>query len=465
MDGSASLSQFTERLRVEFERRFPRSLAALHSAGPQLLGGTSHSLRGNNPFMVLVDQASGSQVFDLDGHRIIDYWQGHYANLLGHNPRFVTEALAEELSRGKGLHDGMLHEIEHHLAELLCARTGMDRARFTTSGSLATFYATLLARCFTNRKGVLKVSGGWHGSQPFGLKGVSSRDGTYDHLESEGLPESLGDEILLVKYNDVVALRKTFAEQGRRIACFIVEPLLGSGGGITATREFLAEARRLTSSHGALLISDEIISGFRFRAGDLISSYGVTADLLVLGKIIGGGMPVAAVLGREDVMRLCTPGGGSRVRFEGGTYSAHPLALLAARTMVEKLCDAGSTTYAELANKGEWLRAELIAQFERLSVPVCVTGSLPAGMGGSSVVMWHFVKQQGLQPSCAEDLTRKDRRHPVVDAALFRAVSLLEDLHVKGGGCVSGAHSDADLKSTLQSVANAVARLREAELM
>src|SRR6185295_15520880 len=182
----------------------------------------------------------------------------------------------------------------------------------------------------------------------------------------------------------VEGLERAFARDGNRIACMLLEPWIGSGGGIAATPEFLRSARRLTEKHGALLLCDEIIAGFRFRAGDVTQMYGVRPDLLILGKVLGGGMPVAAVSGRRDVMRLCTREIG-RVKFEGGTYSAHELSMVAAKTMLEHLAASEATIYPRLAASGEKLRAALTAVFAEAKIPVHVTGRPNGVVPGSSI--------------------------------------------------------------------------------
>ena len=298
-DPQAALAAFRQQLNEEYERRYPRSSAHFQRSSGPLLDGCSHAVRWNDPFMPVIERAAGSRVTDLDGHEFIDYWQGHFSNLLGHNPEPIRSALAAALEDGRGLQSGMLHEIEARVSELICACTAAESVRVTTSGSLGTFYASLLCRAATGRECVLKVTGGWHGSQPFGLKGVSPHGEAYDQVETEGLSRSTPSEILLTRYNDLDDLERVFRENGDRIACMLVEPVMGQGGGIPATPEYLRGIRRLTEHHGARMVCDEIITGFRYRAGDLTQLYGVEPDLLVLGKVLGGGMPVAAVF--EDV--------------------------------------------------------------------------------------------------------------------------------------------------------------------
>jgi len=458
-----ALRRFREQLQEEFAARFPRSHAFLKGREGRLLDQVSHAMRWTDPFMPIAAKAEGAAVLDLDGHRILDYWQGHFANILGHNPPVVAEALTQVLADGRGLQSGMLHEIEVEAAELICDCTGSETLRFTTSGSLGTFYAVVLARAFTGRDRVLKVSGGWHGSQPFGLKGVAPRGASFDHLESEGLSSNIDEEVILTRFNDVDRLRDVFKKLGDRIACFLVEPVLGAGGGIPATVEYLEEARRLTEEHGALLLCDEIITGFRFHPGDLATLYGVRPDLLILGKIMGGGMPVAAVAGRRDVLSLGTRE-SKRVKFEGGTYSAHELSLVATRAMVSHLVAKCKSLYPKLAAKGDRMRKEIPRLAEEAGLPVHVLGPSDSDLSAGSLVLVHPAKAGSPRPTCAEDLA--GAAHPWITERLLKSVLLLEDLSSRSGiGAISMAHTDEDLDRTLEGFRAGLARLKQAGLV
>jgi glutamate-1-semialdehyde 2,1-aminomutase len=461
--GERRLTEFRSRLAEEFASRFPRSAAHFERYGPTILDGTSHAMRWVTPFMPVVRKAEGAAVWDLDDHRMIDYWQGHFGNLLGHNPPLVLRALIETFEAGRGLQSGMLHEIEAEVCERIARLTRTETVRLTTSGSLGTFYSALLARSFTGREIVLKASGGWHGSQPFGLKGVSARGTSFEHLESEGLSRRAADEVLLTRFNDVEELRRRFASDGSRIACFLIEPMLGAGGGIVASMEYLREARRLTREHGALLVCDEIITGFRFRPGDFSTAFDVQPDLLVLGKIVGGGMPVAAVAGRRDVLELASRG-VHRVKFEGGTYSAHESSLVAARVMLRHVEEQASEIYPRLAERGERMRREVARVAEALGVPVHVAGGTGAGLPGSSLVCVHLVRHDTAAPTCPEELA--ERANPLVPERLLKAVLLLEGLSTRSGvGAISTAHSDEDLARTIEGLRRGLARLGEAGLV
>ncbi len=456
---SAAHDALLRELARELAARFPQSAARCARRGEALLDQTSHAVRWNEPFMVTVARCEGAAIHELGGARLVDYWQGHFANLLGHNPPLVRAALQATLADGRGLQSGMLHEVEHEFAELLVQRTGSETLRFTTSGALATFYAILLARGFTGRRAVVKAAGGWHGSQPFALKGVAARAGSFAHLESEGLPGSTQEDVELCGYNDPASLERLFDRRGREIACVILEPWLGAGGGIGATPEFLRAARDLATRHGALLIHDEIIAGFRFRAGDLSALYEVRPDLLVLGKVIGGGMPVAAVCGRRDVMALASRS-LRRVKFEGGTYSAHELSLVAGLAMVRHLVQHEGEVYPALARRGALLREGLERIAVELRLPAWISGWPNEAVAGSSVCHVRFGRERGGRPQRPEETSGPGCAHPLVGEDLLRAALLLEGVSVHNGlGAASTAHGEHDLAATLAGYRRALERL------
>ena len=280
-------------------------------------------------------------MIDEDGHRILDLWQGHMANIIGHNPEIVTAQLSRAFADGFGTQSGLVDALQVELAELVCRLTSSERVRFTTSGSLSTMYSVLMARSFTGRSTVMKAGGGWHGAQPMLLKGVAYRDDGvgFSGVDSKGLPSALTESIVVTSYNDPQHLADDFDRVGDELACLILEPMLGAGGTIAATTEYLRLARELCTKHGALLILDEMITGFRFHAGGLGALHGVTPDLAIYGKALGGGMPVAAVVGRADVMTEIARATGPRVAFSGGTYSAHPASMLAAKVFLDHLAE------------------------------------------------------------------------------------------------------------------------------
>jgi glutamate-1-semialdehyde 2,1-aminomutase len=459
----AALANLKQSLVEEYEREYPRSNAHHRKHAAHLLDGCSHAVRWNDPFMPVARRCTGAHVEDLDGHELVDYWQGHFANILGHNPALIRDALAGALADGRGLQSGMLHEVEGRVAELIAKCTGAETVRVTTSGSLGTFYASLLCRGLTGRDLVLKVRGGWHGSQPFGLKGVSAYGSAFDRVETEGLSSSTPGEILLTRYNDIEELQQVFRDKGDRIACMLVEPVMGQGGGIAATPEYMREIRRLTTHHGAQLICDEIITGFRYRAGDLTQLYGIEPDLLVLGKVLGGGMPVAAVAGRRDLLALCTRE-QHRVKFEGGTYSAHELGLLASATLLEHLIAEERTLYPALARAGEQLRDGIRALAQDAGLAVSLLGTPQTAGTSSSLLMLHVLREPGADPSSPEEMVA--REHPFLDDDLLKSVLMLHGVSVRTGlGALSTAHTADDLARTLEGFGAAFERLQRVGLI
>ncbi len=428
----------------------PKSGALHKQAQNTLVDGGSHSLRLVQPFPPRIVSAQGAWLQDEDGHRLLDFWQGHLANILGHNPEVVTSELARAFGNSFGLQTGFTDRLQVETAEILCQQTGAERVRFTTSGTLATMYAILLARAFTGRNLVMKVGGGWHGAQPWALKGIefySDADGGgFQRVESEGVPVSVTDKVIVSGFNDPDALRDHFRQYGDQLACFIVEPFIGVGGFQAASRDYLQAARELTHHYGSVLILDEVIAGFRFRAGNAGALYGVQPDLATFGKIMGGGMPVAAVAGRAAIMGLAGRAGGSKVKFSGGTYSAHPSSLLAAKTVMTYLVAHESEIYPRLAHLGETTRQTISAAFAGEGIRVHCTGHGDGVLPGSSMFMLHFPYRRDAELNRPEDwynpvVCDVTLTHKVLDLAL-----LLEDvfmLHSHGG--VSTAHTEADI--------------------
>jgi glutamate-1-semialdehyde 2,1-aminomutase len=454
------------RLAADYEVRSPRSAAIQRDALKHLVDGGSHTIRLLQPFPPRITTAHGAYVTDEDGHRILDFWQGHYANILGHNPPVVAEALARAFGQGFGLQTGFTDALQVKTAELLCERTGAERVRFTSSGSLATMYATFLSRGFTGRETVMKVGGGWHGAQPWGLVGVdfhAENAHSFEQQESKGLPHAVAEQVIVTRFNDVAMLEEQFARNGGRIACFIFEPFLGSGGFLPATREFLHAARELTKKYGALLVFDEVISGFRFCAGSITRLFGVQPDLATYAKVMGGGMPVAAVAGRADVMKLAGRGGG--VKFSGGTYSCHPASMLASFTMMAHLVSQEASVYPRITDLAEKARHAVEQAFAASGITVRCTGRSSNAIPASSMAAVHFPHDPAT-PCDSPDQTRNPDVCDVelVDSVLQLAL-LLEDVFVMHGlGAVSMAHTEEDvarLGEACEKVARRLVRLIE----
>ncbi|MHB1295912.1 MAG: aspartate aminotransferase family protein [Anaerolineae bacterium] len=435
-----------ENLNREFAERFPRSQAVHSQALEVLVDGGSHGARLYDPYPVRMAAAEGAYYTDLDGHQILDFWQGHYANILGHNPPLIREALAAALLAGDGLQTGIPDEREVAYSQVLAKATGAEAVRLTTSGTLATMYAIMVARGFTGRKVVVKLSGGWHGANPMALKGVGRSATGFDQVDSAGVSGSVADEIVVVPLNDVETLRKVFRSAGDRVACLIFEPCMGAAGFVPATRAFMDAARALTTQYAALLILDEVITGFRYCAGGVQRLYGVQPDLSTFGKVIGGGMPVSAVVGRADVLEVSGRRAKERVWFNGGTFCAHPLSLLAGQRMLEYLIANEGAIYPALAAMGERMRRGMEKVFADRGILACATGYGNDAIDGGSLATLAFPFQEGFEPTCAEDLSDPALSDQFLVGRVFKVGMLLNGVNVAHGlGALSTTHGEAEL--------------------
>lgn len=448
-------------LTQEYHRAFPASEAAHARASQVLVDGISHGARTHKPFPLRIRAAQGAHITDADGTRLLDYWQGHYANILGHNPPQITQGLATMLQEGYGLQTGLLEEREAEYAELLARAVGADRVRLTTSGTLATMYALMIARAHTGRRLVLKVGGGWHGANPLALKGVAHGESGYDRIDSAGISASADQEILVTRFNDVEALERVFAQLGDQIAAFIFEPCPSIAGFIPASPAYMQAARRLTAHHGALLILDEVITGFRYCAASAARLYGVQPDLATFGKIIGGGMPIAAVTGRAELMALISEGAAPRVWFNGGTYSAHPLSVLGGLLMLRYLAEHEGELYPALAAQGERLRRGIEGAMADEGVLARCTGDGNASIPGGSLSTVYFPLRDDLAPQGPEDLHDPRLCDVVLAEPVLKIGMLLQGVNVVHGlGALSAAHSEADLEHTWAAFGAVARRIR-----
>jgi len=436
----------------DYEAAFPRSRAAHERASTVLVDGISHNARLFAPYPFRIVSAEGAYVTDLDGHRIIDFWQGHYANILGHNPAVVREALIAALERGYGLHAGFPEELQTEFALTLAKAVDAERVRLTTAGTLATMYAIMLARAFTGRQLVVKVTGGWHGANPFALKGVARSNGGFDRVDSQGMPTSIAEEVVLTRYNDVENLRKLFRSLGDRIACFIFEPCMAEAGFVPASAEFMATARELTEKYGALLLLDEVITGFRYCAAGVQRFYGVKADLSIFGKIVGGGMPIAAVAGRGDVLDLASQKSPKRVWFNGGTFSGHPLSLLAGLVMIRHLLAHEHEIYPALAARTERLRRGIEQVLAARGILARCTGDGNGVVPGGSLASLYFPLREDHYPTSAEDMTDARLCDTVLKEQALKVGLLLHGVNVVHGlGALSLSHTDEELARVLEA--------------
>jgi glutamate-1-semialdehyde 2,1-aminomutase len=447
-------------LAAAYEKHAPKSAALHERALKTLIDGGSNALRTIKPFPPRIVEAKGAWVTDEDGHRILDQWQGHYANVLGHNPSVVTEALARAFKGGFGLQTGFTDRLQVDLAETICRQTGAERVRFTTSGTLTTMYAMMLARAFTKRELVLKVGGGWHGGHLWGLKGVGHHGG-FDGVDSEGLSTGATDEVLITCFNNTELLYEHFRRFGDKLACFILEPVIGAGGLMPATREYVRAARELTEKYGALLIFDEVISAFRFRAGNVGRLYDVQSELTTLGKAIGGGMLVAAVAGRADIMNLAGLDEGAKVKFQGGTFAAHPASLVASKAFLSYLIENEAEIYPRMSDIAVKTRQAVVRVFEEEGIYVRFAGDRIDVLSGNSLHMLVFPYEEGLELTTPEEVRNPSVCDITLSEKVLQLALLLEDVYtVHGIGCTTAAHSEKDIRFLEEACRRAARRIK-----
>ncbi|MGH9574112.1 MAG: glutamate-1-semialdehyde 2,1-aminomutase [Candidatus Acidiferrales bacterium] len=331
-----------------------------------LVGGVDSPVRafravGGTP--LIIERAKGSRVYDADSREYIDYICSWGALILGHADPDVVAAIAEQASRGTSY--GMTSPLEIELGEEIArAVPSIERIRFVSSGTEAAMSAIRLARAFTKRDLILKFEGGYHGHADSFLIDAGSGLATLGISSSPGVPDALASLTLNAPFNDLSAVEKMFEQHKNKIAAVIVEPVAANMGVVAPATGFLEGLREITSRAGSLLVFDEVITGFRVARGGAQQSWKVKPDLTILGKVIGGGLPVAAYGGRRDIMEMVAPLGPV---YQAGTLSGNPLAMRAGLATLPKLASAG--LYTSLEKKAQRLAEGLRAALRESRVP------------------------------------------------------------------------------------------------
>jgi len=401
-----------------------------------LVGGVNSPVRafravGGEP--LIIDHAYGSRVWDTDGREYIDYICSWGALILGHANLDVVDAIAEQARRGTSY--GMTSPLEIELGEHVSrAIPSIERIRFVSSGTEATMSAMRAARALTKRDLILKFEGGYHGHADSFLSEAGSGLATLGISSSPGVPQALAALTLNAPYNDAAAVERIFAEHGGKIAAIIVEPIAANMGVVPPAPGFLESLRRITQQDGSLLIFDEVITGFRLAYGGAQSVYGIQPDMTVLGKIVGGGLPVAAYGGRREIMDQIAPLGPV---YQAGTLSGNPLAMRAGLTILALLEDP--EFYRPLNARAERLGNGLRDALRETGVPGQVNAA------GSLITL--FFAAEPVPNYAAAKKSDTSRFAAFFHEMLWRGVLLppsqFEAL------LVSSAHSDEDISRTL----------------
>ncbi|OOY51118.1 glutamate-1-semialdehyde 2,1-aminomutase [Solemya velum gill symbiont] len=402
-------------------------------------GGVNSPVRafkgvGGNP--VFFEKAEGAYVFDADGNRYIDYVGSWGPMILGHAHPDVIKAVVDTVSNG--LSFGAPTEIETQMAERVCELVpSMDMVRMVSSGTEATMSAIRLARGFTGRDKIVKFEGCYHGHSDSLLVKAGSGALTLGEPSSPGVPASLAEHTLTLDYNDADQVRDTFAQIGDQIACIIVEPVAGNMNCIPPLPGFLETLREVCDNSGAVLIFDEVMTGFRVALGGVQGLYDIKPDLTTLGKVIGGGMPVGAFGGRRDIMEKIAPLGPV---YQAGTLSGNPVAMAAGLKTLGLISADGFFDNLTAATTGLVEGIQMLAD----SAGVPLTTNQVGGMFGLFFTEAETVSNFSQSTACDQDRFRAFF-HAMLDRGVYLAPSAFE------AGFVSSAHTADDIRQTVKT--------------
>ena len=419
----------------------------IFSAAQKLMpGGVSSPVRafksvGGQP--IVFDRVKGAYIWDVDGNQYIDYVGTWGPAICGHAHPDVIEALHKALDKGTSF--GAPCALENVLAEMVIdAVPSIDIVRFVNSGTEACMSVLRLMRAFTGRDKIVKFEGCYHGHADMFLVKAGSGVATLGLPDSPGVPKSATNNTLTAPYNDLEAVKQLFTDNPDQIAGVILEPVVGNSGFVTPDAGFLEGLREITKEHGALLVFDEVMTGFRIAYGGAQEKFGVTPDLTTLGKVIGGGLPVGAYGGRADIMSMVAPAGPM---YQAGTLSGNPLAMTAGIETLKLLNKPG--TYEQLDRITKKLSAGLLSLAKEAGHEV-TGGSISAMFGmfftGDPVHNYEDAKKS--------DLKKFARFHRgMLEKGVYLAPSQFE------AGFTSLAHTDEDIERTLAAAKAVLAEI------
>ncbi|MGQ0794848.1 MAG: aspartate aminotransferase family protein [Nitrosopumilaceae archaeon] len=401
------------------------------------VNGVSHNIRFFEPYPFVTRSAKGKFLYDIDGNKYVDYWMGHWSLILGHAHSAVSAQVKKQLP-ACWMH-GTVNEMTVSFSEIIQKAVPVaEKIRYVSSGTEATMYAVRIARAFTGKKIIAKIDGGWHGYTTDLLKSVNW---PFDQKESKGIADDLN--IVSMPYNDLQKSLEILNSVKDDLAGVIIEPVLGGGGCIPATKEYLLGIQEFVHTNNAMFLLDEIVTGFRFSFGCLYKKMNLDPDIVTLGKIVGGGFPIGVICGKEEIMEIANTNSHTKLErsyIGGGTFSANPITMTAGRVMISHLKKKSGSIYDKLNSLGHRTRKELTRVFDGKVVST--------GMG--SLFMTHFVSNNVSEVNNAQDASKCDTK--MLQRYHFDLIAKKGIFFLPGKlGAFSAVHSQSDVTSLVMA--------------
>ena len=423
----------------EYKRKTRKSAKLFSLSKKYHINGVSHNIRFFEPYPFVTKAGRGKYLIDVDSNKYVDYWMGHWALVLGHSPDPVKKELRKQLD-SSWMH-GTVNENTIRLSEILEKTIPVaEKIRYVVTGTEATMYATRIARSVTGKKIIAKIDGGWHGYTSELLKTVNW---PFSESESSGLVNE--KHIVSLPYNDLEKSLDILKKVRKDLAGVIIEPLLGGGGCIPATKDYLKGVQEFVHKNNSLFLLDEIVTGFRFRFGCLYPTMKLDPDIVTLGKIVGGGMPIGVMVGKKEIMEIANTSiqkKSKRSYIGGGTFSANPATMTAGYTTLSQLKKNRGALYSKINKLGDLARKQLTKVFDGRVITT--------GMG--SLFMTHFAKKgiseitnAAQSAKCDSKILQKYHFEMIVNDGIFFLPGKL--------GAISAAHTSSDIKSMISASA------------
>ena len=406
-------------------------------------GGICHPLRYFHPYPFYIKRAKGSKIWDVDNNQYTDYWMGHYSLIFGHSYPHIINHLKNEMENGTQW--GIVNSLQIRLAEKIINNIkSAEMGKFANTGMEAYTYAIRLARAYTKNKIVLKAEGGWHGFTSDLMYGINPN---FNNVETEGLLESEFEYTKTIPFNDIEGTEKIL-NQTKEIACVIIEPVLGSAGFIPAKKEYLQFLSEESKKREYILIFDEIITGFRLGLGGAQEYYNVYPDITVLGKILGGGLPIGALFGNKEIMKLSDIK-NNVVKIGGGTFSCNPLTMSSGLKTLDIL-ENNKQIYSELNSIGDKFRAKVNSELNDINKKCIATGI-------SSLFQLHYLNKENQNINNAKQKESLDDKKKSEELFLRLVIKgfYLPRLH----GAISYSHKqeeNTELINNIIEIANTI---------